>query len=89
MFRQVGPQIAVSSSEVLALANEAFQSGRLRAGDRFPNPNEISKLTGASVAESLDAVTSLLEAGMIRQLPSGRLSISRRAVSQAGDPASL
>jgi DNA-binding transcriptional MocR family regulator len=80
MFCQVKPKRAESSSKVIALANEAFQSGRLRPGDRFPSPDEISKLTGASVIESLDAVTSLLKAGLIRQLPSGQLSISRQQV---------
>ncbi len=78
MFRPVETKTARSSSEVIALANGAFRSGRLRAGDRFPSPDEISKLTGASVAESLDAATSLLKAGSIRQLPSGRLSIRRQ-----------
>jgi hypothetical protein len=81
MFQQGEPQIAASSSEVIALANEAFWSGRLLPGDRFPSPDEISKLTGASVAESMDAVTSLLKTGSIRQFPSGRLSISQQAVS--------
>ncbi len=80
MFCQVKPKRAESSSKVIALANEAFQIGRLRPGDRFPSPDEISKLTGASVIESLDAVTSLLKAGLIRQLPSGQLSISRQQV---------
>ena len=81
MFRQLKPKIADSSSEVVALANEAFWSGRLVPGDRFPNPDEISKLTGASTAECLDATTSLLKAGLIQQLPSGQFSISRQAVS--------
>ena len=84
MFRQVEVQTAHSSFELLALANEAFRSGRLRLGDRFPSPDEISKLTGAPLVESLDAVTSLLKAGSIRQLPSGRLSISRESVRNAG-----
>ena len=80
MFRQVKSKKVDSSSEVVALAKEAFQSGRLRPGDRFPSPDEISKLTGASVFESLDAVTNLLKSGSIRQLPSGQLSISRKMV---------
>ncbi len=81
MFQPVETKTARSSSEVIALANGAFRSGRLRPGDRFPSPDEISKLTGALVAESLDAVTSLLKAGSIQQLPSGQFSISRQAVS--------
>jgi DNA-binding FadR family transcriptional regulator len=81
MFRQIETRTAASSSVIIALADEAFQSGRLQPGDRFPSPDEIAKLTGASVAESLDAVTSLMAAGSIRQLPSGQLSISPQAVS--------
>ncbi|MFT6862556.1 MAG: hypothetical protein ACJAVK_001114 [Akkermansiaceae bacterium] len=81
MFRQVEPKIADSSAEVIALADEAFLSGRLLPGDRFPSPDEISRLTGASIAESLEAVTILLESGSIEQLPSGQLTISRQAVA--------
>ncbi|MFT6181551.1 MAG: DNA-binding transcriptional MocR family regulator [Akkermansiaceae bacterium] len=79
MFQQVKTKTANSSSEVIAFANEAFQSGRLRAGERFPSPDEVSKLTGASIAESLEAVTRLLRAGSIQQLPSGQLSISKQS----------
>ena len=78
MFRPVEKVKARSASELIVLADEAFRSGRLRAGDRFPSPDEIAKLTGATVAESLDAVTSLIKGGSIRQHPSGRLSISRQ-----------
>ncbi len=80
MFAQVEKKKVSSSSELIALANEAFRSGRLRPGDRFPSPDQISKLTGATVVESLEAVTSLLKDGSIRQLPSGLLSISRHSV---------
>ncbi|YCM42869.1 hypothetical protein V2O64_16290 [Verrucomicrobiaceae bacterium 227] len=81
MFRQVEKQTVRSSSELIALAKEAFLSGRLRPGDRFPAPDEISRLTGATVAESLDAVTVLLKTKAIRQLPSGHLAIARHSVS--------
>ena len=80
MFRPVETQPARTSFELVALANEGFRSGRLRPGDRFPSPDEISKMTGASLFECLEAVTSLLREGSIRQLPSGRLSIARRFV---------
>jgi hypothetical protein len=83
MFRQVKSKTASSSSELIAYANEAFRSGRMRPGESFPSPDEISRLTGASVGESVDAVTSLLKAGSIRQLPSGQLSISRHPVRQS------
>ena len=75
-FRKVEMKTARSSSEIIELANEAFGSGGLRPGDRFPSPDEISKITGASVVESLEAVTALLKAGAIRQLASGLLSVA-------------
>ena len=65
MFREVETKTANSSSEVITLANEAFRSGRLRPGDRFPYPDEISRLTGASFVDSLEAVTILLKEGTI------------------------
>ena len=75
MFQQVETRKRYSSSELVAFANEAVRTGHFRNGDRFPTPDEISKLTGASVVESLDAVTILIKEGAIRQLPSGQLSI--------------
>lgn len=78
MFREIEIKAVQTSSELVTLAGEAFQSGRLTPGDRFPCPDEISKLTGAPLVESLEAVTILLKEGWIQQFPSGRLSISRR-----------
>jgi DNA-binding FadR family transcriptional regulator len=80
MFLEMEKLAACSTSEVIALANEAVRSGRLRPGDRFPSSDEISKLTGASLVESLDAITSLLRSGTIRQLPSGQFAICRKLV---------
>lgn len=79
-FREVEAKRASSSSEIISLAVEAFRTGRLRAGDRFPSPDEVSKLTGASLVESLEAVTVLLKEGAIKQLPSGRLSIAPKSL---------
>ena len=81
MFRPVEKQPARTSCELIALATESFRSGRLRPGDRFPSPDEISKITGVSLIECLDVVTSLLKSGSIQQMPSGRLSISRPLAS--------
>ena len=78
MFQQMETRKKHSSSELVAFANEAVHTGHLRNGDRFPTPDEISKLTGASVVESLEAVTSLIKEGAIKQLPSGRLSILKQ-----------
>ena len=65
MFRQAEKETVRSATELIALAKEAFRSRRLRPGDRFASPDQISKLTGATVAESLDAVTVLLKTGSI------------------------
>ncbi len=48
MFRPVETKAARTSFELIALANEGFRSGRLRGGDRFPSPDEISKITEIS-----------------------------------------
>jgi len=62
-----------------ALIKDIFRTlknEKVRAGDQFPTPGQISDLTGASLVDSLDAVTALLKSGAIRQSASGRLSVS-------------
>ena len=75
-FRHPAIGNASSASELVDAVADALRTGRLQGGDAFPNPDRRSQLSGAPLVESLDAVTSLLRSGLIRQDPSGRLSVT-------------
>ena len=81
MFRPIEMRTANSAADILAMAHEAIQSGKLRAGDAFPVPDDLAKRTGARLADSVDAVAALLKERSISQQPSGRLLVVRRPSS--------
>jgi hypothetical protein len=76
MFREVGHQENPTQPDLINAAISAVRRGRYRPGDRFPNPGEITELTGASLVDSLGAVSSLLKSHVIYQTPSGSLFIA-------------
>lgn len=76
VFENRNPSAVTSAKEIVAKIHHEFRSGNLKPGDYFPCPDELSKLTGAPLVASLDAVTQLIHSGRIRQAPSGSLSIS-------------
>ncbi|MDB4484211.1 hypothetical protein N9044_00315 [bacterium] len=78
MFRPIEMRTAGSAAEIVAMAHEAMQCGKLRAGDAFPVPDELAKHTGSRLADSVDAVATLLQERSIRQQASGRLLVARR-----------
>lgn len=78
MFRPIELRTANSAADIVAMAHEAMQCGKLRAGDAFPVPDELAKRTGARLADSVDAVAALLKECSITQQPSGRLLVVRR-----------
>ncbi len=76
MFRERESPAEADTAELVKEIFKTLKNEKVRAGDQFPTPGQISDLTGATVADSLDAVTSLMKSGAIRQSASGRLSIS-------------
>ena len=78
MFRPIEMRTASSAAEIVEMAHEAMQCGKLRAGDAFPVPDELAKHTGSRLADSVDAVATLLQERSIRQQASGRLLVARR-----------
>lgn len=76
MFREVDHQKTPSQPDLINAALKAVKLGRCRPGDRFPNPGEITQITGASLVDSLETVNSLLKARVIFQTSSGRLFVS-------------
>jgi hypothetical protein len=78
IFRNVKRNSHPSRPELIEAAVTAVRTGEYRPGDRFPTPGEIADLTGASLIDSLDAVSSLLRLHVIHQTSSGRLLISAK-----------
>lgn len=76
MFRIRVDKSKPGAKEIVKETLEALRKGNLRSGEQFPTPGQISDLTGAKVTDSLEAVTTLMKSGALRQNSSGRLSIS-------------
>ena len=76
MFRPLGGPSAPTAAELVVTAIEDFRDGRLRPGQEFPTPETLSQITGAPLATSLEAVSTLLGHGLLRQQSSGKLSIA-------------
>lgn len=76
MFRRIRESRPATVDELVAAAKAAVRSGRMRPGDPFPTPDEVSDLSGAPVADCLEVVTALLQAGAIRQDASGNLTVA-------------
>lgn len=78
MFRTIEMRTASSAAEIVAMAHEAMQCGNLRTDNAFPVLDELAKRTGSRLANSVDAVITLLQERSIRQQASGRLLVARR-----------
>jgi len=78
MFRTPHREARPSFSEVAKTMLEAIREGQFRDGERFPNPDEIAQLTGATLVDSLQVVSTLLSDRTIMQDFSGRLFVSQR-----------
>lgn len=78
IFRNVKRHSHPGLPELVDAAVTAVRTGEYRPGDRFPTPGEIADLSGASLVDSLDAVSSLLKLHVIHQTSSGRLFVSAR-----------
>lgn len=76
MFRITPDQSSPSVRELVEAAKEALRGGKFLPGDEFPVPEMITRATGASLFDSLEAVTYLLKSGSIHQDPRGRLIVA-------------
>lgn len=76
MFRRIRKPRPTTTDELVQAAKAAMKSGRIRPGDPFPAPEDISDLSGAPLTDCLNAVTALLQAGAIRQDDSGKLTVA-------------
>ena len=76
MFRRIQKSRRTTTDELVLAAKTAVRSGRMRPGDPFPTPEEISDLSGAPLADSLNVVIALLKDGAIRQDQSGQLTVA-------------
>lgn len=76
MFRRIQHSRRATTDELVLAAKTAVRSGRIRPGDPFPTPEEISDLSGATLADSLNVVIALMKDGAIRQDRSGYLTVA-------------
>ena len=77
MFRVTDASGQPSSKQLVETISESLCSGQFRPGEGFPNSRQLSDLTGASPIDALKAVTYLLKTGIVRQLTTGQLVVTK------------
>lgn len=55
-----------------------IRMGSLRPGRGFPSAPRLSRMTGESPADCLEATTRLIDEGWLRQLPDGGLIVAEK-----------
>lgn len=86
MFRVTKPAAQPSYQQLFEMLTASLRTGNYRPGEGFPNSRQLVGLTGASPIDSLKAVTKLLKAGAVRQLPTGQLVVVRAEVGSGTGP---
>ena len=77
--RFVTPRASVADPAKMILGRLRLQirNGDMAPGDQVPSPARLAAISGASLPACLEAVTSLLEMGLVDQRVDGNLFVAK------------
>lgn len=84
LFRLSAQQETSAASQIVSGVLAELKRGVLREGGAFPSPERLSRLTGESLLDCVEAQNQLLDLGVLRQSARGELFVRGHTLPLGG-----